>query len=61
MARRLLPVVEAATYLGVSRASVETLGTTRGTPFVTIGGSTRYDIGDSDGFIDAQKRRNRRR
>jgi excisionase family DNA binding protein len=59
--RRLLPVDSAAEYLGVSRATVERLVFRGELPIVKIGGSTRYDVDDLNGYIDSNRRRNRRR
>lgn len=59
--RRLVPVEAAAEYLGVSRATVERLVHRGELPFVKIGGSTRYDVDDLDGYIESNRRRNRRR
>ncbi len=59
--RRLVPVEAAAEYLGVSRATVERLVHRGELPFIKISGSTRYDVDDLDGYIDTNRRRNRRR
>jgi excisionase family DNA binding protein len=59
--RRLLPVAAAAEYLGVSRATVERLVRRGELPVVKIGGSTRYDVGDLDSYIDINRSRNRTR
>jgi excisionase family DNA binding protein len=59
--RRLIPVADAASYLGVSRATVERLVLRGDLPVVKVGGSTRYELGDLDRFIDTNRRRNRRR
>ncbi|MDQ2726808.1 MAG: helix-turn-helix domain-containing protein [Actinomycetota bacterium] len=58
--RRLVPVETAAAYLGVSRATIERLVHRGELPFVKVGGSTRYDVDDLDGYIDTNRRRNRR-
>jgi len=59
--RRLLPVGDAADYLGVSRATVERLVYRGELPIVKIGGSTRYDVDDLDGYIAINRCRNRKR
>jgi len=59
--QRLLPVGDAANYLGVSRATVERLVFRGELPIVKIGGSTRYDVDDLDGYIAINRSRNRRR
>jgi excisionase family DNA binding protein len=59
--QRLLPVGEAADYLGVSRATVERLVYRGELPIVKIGGSTRYDVDDLDGYIAINRCRNRKR
>ena len=59
--RRLLSVELAAEYLGVSRATVERLVHRGELSTVKIGGSTRYDVDDLDGYIDSNRRRNRTR
>jgi len=61
MPQRLLPIGAAAEYLGVSRATVERLVFRGELPMVKIGGSTRYDVEDLDGFIAINRCRNRRR
>jgi excisionase family DNA binding protein len=48
--QRLLPVGDAADYLGVSRATVERLVYRGDLPIVKIGGSTRYDVDDLDAY-----------
>jgi len=60
-ATRLLAVEAAAEYLGVSRATVERLASRGELPVVKVCGSTRYEIGDLDGYIDRNRRRIRRR
>jgi excisionase family DNA binding protein len=55
---RLLPVGDAATYLGVSRATVERLVYRGELPIVKVGGSTRYDVQDLD---EINRCRNRER
>jgi len=59
--QRLLPVEDAADYLGVSRATVERLVYRGELPIVKIGGSTRYDVDDLDGYIAVNRCRNRKR
>jgi excisionase family DNA binding protein len=59
--QRLLPVGDAANYLGVSRATVERLVFRGELPIVKIGGSTRYDVDDLDGYIAINRSRSRRR
>lgn len=59
--RRLMAVVEAAQYLGVSVATVERLVFRGALPIVKIGGSTRYDLDDLDTYVETHRRRNRRR
>ena len=59
--RRLLSIELAAEYLGVSRATVERLVFRGELPIVKIGGATRYDVDDLDGYINSNRRRNRRR
>ena len=61
MPRRLLAVGAAAEYLGVSRATVERLVFRGELPVVKVGGSTRYDVNDLDGFIATNRSRNRTR
>ena len=61
MARRLLSIGAAAEYLGVSRATIERLVFRGGLPMVKVGGSTRYDVNDLDGFIAINRCRNRKR
>jgi excisionase family DNA binding protein len=58
---RLLPINSAAEYLGVSRATVQRLVHRGELAIVKIGGSTRYDVDDLDGYIDSNRRRNRTR
>jgi excisionase family DNA binding protein len=58
---RLLAVKSAAEYLSVSRATVERLVYRGELPVVKIGGSTRYDVDDLNGYIDSNRRRNRGR
>jgi excisionase family DNA binding protein len=60
-AARLLPVEAAAEYLGVSRATVERLASRGELPVVKVCGSTRYEIGDLNGYIDRNRRRIRKR
>jgi excisionase family DNA binding protein len=55
---RLLPVGDAATYLGVSRATVERLVYRGELPIVKVGGSTRYDVQDLDAYIEINRCRN---
>ena len=59
--QRLLSIGGAAEYLGVSRATVERLVFRGELPMVKVGGSTRYDVEDLDGFIAINRCRNRRR
>lgn len=59
--QRLVPVVAAAKYLGVSRATVERLVSRGQLPVVKVGACTRYDIEDLDGFIATYRRRYRQR
>ena len=59
--QRLLPVADAADYLGVSRATVERLVHRGELPIVKIGGSTRYDVDDLDSYIAVNRCRNRQR
>jgi len=59
--QRLLPVGDAADYLGVSRATVERLVHRGELPIVKIGASTRYDVDDLDGYIAINRCRNRKR
>jgi excisionase family DNA binding protein len=59
--QRLLPVGAAADYLGVSRATVERLVSRGQLPVVKVGGSTRYDVEDLDGFIATNRCRDRKR
>jgi excisionase family DNA binding protein len=59
--QRLLSIGAAAEYLGVSRATVERLVFRGELPMVKVGGSTRYDVEDLDGFIAINRCRNRRR
>lgn len=61
MPQRLLSIGAAAEYLGVSRATVERLVFRGELPMVKVGGSTRYDVEDLDGFIAINRCRNRRR
>jgi excisionase family DNA binding protein len=61
MPQRLLSIGAAAEYLGVSRATVERLVFRGELPMVKVGGSTRYDVNDLDGFIAINRCRNRRR
>ena len=49
--QRLMSVLAAAEYLGVSRATVERLVYRGELPIVKIGRSTRYDIEDLDCYI----------
>ena len=60
-AQRLLPVGDAADYLGVSRATVERLVHRGDLPIVKVGGSTRYDMDDLERYIDSNRCRNRKR
>jgi excisionase family DNA binding protein len=59
--QRLLPVGDAADYLGVSRATVERLVHRGELPIVKIGASTRYDVDDLDSYIAINRCRNRKR
>jgi excisionase family DNA binding protein len=59
--QRLLPVVAAAKYLGVSRATVERLVSRGQLPVVKVGACTRYDVEDLDGFIATYRNLHRRR
>jgi excisionase family DNA binding protein len=59
--QRLLPVGDAADYLGVSRATVERLVYRGDLPIVKIGGSTRYDVDDLDAYIAINRCRNQKR
>jgi excisionase family DNA binding protein len=59
--QRLLSIGAAADYLGASRATVERLVVRGELPMVKVGGSTRYDVEDLDGFIAINRSRNRRR
>jgi excisionase family DNA binding protein len=59
--QRLVPVVAAAEYLGVSRATIERLVSRGQLPVVKVGACTRYDIEDLDGFIATYRHRYRRR
>jgi excisionase family DNA binding protein len=59
--QRLLPVVAAAKYLGVSRATVERLVSRGHLPVVKVGACTRYDVEDLDGFIATYRHRDRKR
>jgi excisionase family DNA binding protein len=61
MPQRLLSINAASEYLGVSRATVERLVFRGELPMVKVGGSTRYDVEDLDGFIAINRCRNRRR
>jgi excisionase family DNA binding protein len=61
MGQRLLAIGTAAEYLGVSRATIERLVFRGELPIVKVGGATRYDVNDLDGFIAANRCRNRRR
>jgi excisionase family DNA binding protein len=58
--QRLLPVADAADYLGVSRATVERLVHRGELPIVKIGGSTRYDVEDLDRYIVINRCRTRK-
>jgi excisionase family DNA binding protein len=58
---RLLPVGDAAAYVGVSRATVERLVYRGELPIVKVAGSTRYDAEDLDGYIEINRSRNRNR
>ena len=55
--QRLMPVLAAAEYLGVSRATVERLVYRGELPIVKIGRSTRYDINDLDSYIGNNRSR----
>jgi excisionase family DNA binding protein len=59
--RRLLVIGAAAEYLSVSRATIERLVFRGELPMVKVGGSTRYEVGDLDEFIEINRRRNRKR
>jgi excisionase family DNA binding protein len=59
--RRLLAFTEAAKYLAVSRATIERLAYRGELPIVKVGGSTRFDVGDLNDYIDRNRRRNRQR
>jgi excisionase family DNA binding protein len=59
--QRLVPIRAAAQYLGVSRATVERLASRGQLPVVKVGAPTRYDVEDLDGFIAANRARDRRR
>jgi excisionase family DNA binding protein len=59
--RRLLSIAGAAEYLGVSRATVERLVSRGELPIVKVAGSTRYDVGDLDGFVERNRCRIRQR
>jgi hypothetical protein len=59
--QRLLPVVAAAAYFGVSQATVEGLVYRGELPIVKVAGSNRYDVEDLDGYIDNNRCRNRER
>lgn len=59
--QRLLPIRGAAEYLGVSRATIERLVSRGELPIVKVAGSTRYDVEDLNGYIDANRCRNRKR
>jgi excisionase family DNA binding protein len=50
--QRLMPVGAAASYLGVSRATVERLVYRGELPIVKVGRATRYDIDDLDRYIE---------
>ena len=58
---RLLPIRAAAEYLGVSRATVERLVYRGELAIVKVAGSTRYDVEDLNGYIENNRRRNRKR
>ena len=58
--QRLKSVGAAAEYLGVSRATVERLVYRGELPIVKVGGSTRYDVADLDGYIATNRTRNRK-
>jgi excisionase family DNA binding protein len=58
---QLVAIKSAAEYLSVSRATVERLVYRGELPIVKIGGSTRYDVDDLDGYIESNRRRNRAR
>jgi excisionase family DNA binding protein len=58
---RLVAIGAAADYLSVSRATVERLVFRGELPIVKIGGSTRYDVGDLDNYIEINRHRNRKR
>jgi excisionase family DNA binding protein len=58
--RRLLSLAEAADYLGIRPRTVEKLAHTGQLPFIKLGRSTRYELGDLDAFIERNRRRNRR-
>jgi excisionase family DNA binding protein len=58
-AHRLLAVEQAASYLGVSRATVERLAYRGDLPVVKVGGATRYAIDALDDFIATNRRRRR--
>jgi excisionase family DNA binding protein len=59
--QRLLPILGAAEYLGVSRATVERLVNRGDLPIVKVAGSTRYDVEDLDAYIESNRRRIRKR
>jgi len=59
--QRLLPIGAAAEYLGVSRATIERLVFRGELPIVKVAGSTRYDVEDLNGYIAANRCRNRKR
>lgn len=58
---RLWSIGTAAEYLGVSRATVERLVQRSELTIVKVGGATRYDVRELDGYIEINRRRNRKR
>ena len=54
--RRLLNVVEAAAYLGMSPKTLYNLASSRRVAFVKIGRSLRFDVRDLDAVIEANRR-----
>lgn len=51
-----LTTAQAAAYLGISQATLETWRSTRRVPlkFAKVGGRVRYSLGDLDEFVQAR-------
>ena len=61
MSQRLYQIREAAEFLACLERRWSDSFSEANSPFVKVGGSTRFDLEDLDSYVEANRRRNRTR